>query len=118
MVAKNNHAMRCHAKDGGHLWISRRLNEEIKLRGIPIKVVLKKFLLGRDPVLQLKAMCVTTLFEKLVSTFGNRREDDFLVLFVSAFDRNHPVVAALAGLFLHSPGSFCLHLLHLYPHTF
>jgi hypothetical protein len=45
MAAKNNHAMRCHAKNSGHLWISRRLNKQIKLRGIPVKVGLQEFLL-------------------------------------------------------------------------
>jgi hypothetical protein len=57
-------------------------------------------------------MCATTLFEKLVGTFGDCREDDLLVLFVSAFDPDHPVFANLSGLLLPSPGSFGLHLWH------
>jgi len=39
-AAKNNHAMSCHAKNRGHLRISRRLNKEVKFGSVPIKVVL------------------------------------------------------------------------------
>jgi len=38
MTAKNNHAMSCHAKNCGHLRISRRLDEQIKLGGVPISI--------------------------------------------------------------------------------
>src|ERR1700688_2638927 len=101
MAAKSNYAMSCHTKNRGHLRISRRFNEAVKLGRVPTKVVLKKFLLGTNPVLQIKAMYATAPFEKLVGTFGDCRQDDLLVLLVSAFDRNHPVVATLSGLSLH-----------------
>src|SRR4029077_12046263 len=105
MAAKSNHAMSCHAKNRGHLRISRRFNEAVKLGGVPAKVVLQKFLLGPNPVLEIRPMYATAPFEKLVGTFGDCRQDDLLVLFVSAFDRNHPVVAALSGLSLHCRSS-------------
>src|SRR5205823_8135843 len=62
------------------------------------------------PVIQITAMRVPTPFEKLVGTLGDCCQNDFLVLVVSAFDRNHPVVATLSGLLLHSRTSFCIHL--------
>jgi hypothetical protein len=61
-TAKNNHAISCHAKNRGHLRISPRLNKEVKSRGIPIKVVLQKFLFGSNPVVQVKAMYPLTPF--------------------------------------------------------
>jgi hypothetical protein len=76
MAAEDNHAMRCHAQDRGHFRISRRLNKEVKLRRVPVNVILQKFLLGGDPVIQVKAMCATTPFEKLVGTFGDCRQND------------------------------------------
>src|SRR6266481_8279265 len=69
-------------------------------------------------VIQIKAMRVPTPFEKLVGTPGDCCQNDFLVLVVSAFDRNHPVVATLSGLLLHSRTSFCIHLCTLFPRTF
>src|SRR5580704_3880510 len=119
MTAKNNHAMSRHAKYCGHLRISRRLNEQIKLGGVPIKIVLQKFLFCSYPVIQIKAMRVPTPFEKLVGTLGDCCQNDFLVLVVSAFDRNHPVVATtLSGLLLHSRTSFCIHPSHPFPQKF
>src|SRR6266576_2085641 len=97
MTAKNNHAMSCHAKNCGHLRISRRLDEQIKLGGVPIKIVLYKFLFSSDPIIQIKAMRVPTPFEQLVGALGDCCQNDFLVLVVSAFDGNHPVVATLSG---------------------
>src|SRR5580704_14676103 len=38
MAAKSNHAMSCHAKNRGHLLISRRFNELVKLGRVPTKV--------------------------------------------------------------------------------
>jgi len=40
MTVKDNHALSRHAKNRGHLRISRRLDEQIKLGGVPIKIVL------------------------------------------------------------------------------
>src|SRR5579864_1106603 len=40
MTAKNNHAMRCHAKNRGHSRVFWGVNKEVKLRGVSTKVVL------------------------------------------------------------------------------
>src|ERR1700730_9755066 len=40
VAAKSNHAMSCHAKNRGHLRISRRFNKAVKLGRVPAKVVL------------------------------------------------------------------------------
>src|SRR4029077_16140668 len=63
MTAKDNHATSCQAKNRGHLLVSRRLNKEIKFGGVPIEVILYKFLFGSDPVLEVKAMYATTPLE-------------------------------------------------------
>src|ERR1700756_3080871 len=110
MAPKNNHAMRCHAQDRGHFRVSRRLNKEIKLRRVRVEVILQQLLLGGDPVLPVRSMCAPTLFKKLVGTFGDCFEDDLLVLFVSAFDRDHPPFVIRCGLLLHSLSSFRFHL--------
>src|SRR5258706_5442354 len=55
MTAKNNHAMGCHAKNCGHLRISRRLDEQIKLGVLPLKNVLSTFLFTSHPFIQVKA---------------------------------------------------------------
>jgi TolB-like protein len=110
MAAEDNHAMRCHAQDRGYFRIARRLDKEVKLRRVPAKVILQKFLLGDDPVLPVRSMCAPTLFEKLVGTFRDCFEDDLLMLFVSAFDRDHPLFVTRCGLLLHSVSSLRLHL--------
>jgi hypothetical protein len=103
ITAKNDDAVSCHTKNRGQPWISPRLDEEIKFRAVPLKVILEKLLFGIRPILHGKAMCTPTPFEKLVGSFGGRRENDLLVLVVSAFDRSHSVAATLSDLSVHFP---------------
>src|ERR1700747_856578 len=79
MTAKDNHATSRQAKNRGHFLISRRVNKEIKLGGVPVQVVLYKFLFGSEPVLEVKAMYATTPLEKLVSTLRDCGPNDLLV---------------------------------------
>jgi hypothetical protein len=110
MAPKDYQAVCRQAQDRDHLRISRGLNKKAKLGSVPIKVITQEFLLRGHPVIQVKAMLAATPLKNLVGTSGDCRPDNLLMLLPATLDRNHPVVAALSGLLLHSRTSLCIHL--------
>jgi hypothetical protein len=102
MAAKNNHAASCQAENRGHFRIPRALDTKVKLGTVPLEVIQQKLLLRDHPIIQVGAMQAATLLEKLVSTFSYCRLNNLPVLFIFALNRNHPIVAALSSVSVHS----------------